>query len=343
MDQEAFRASRYHRQMLFGPLGEAGQKRLGEARVGVVGCGALGSVAANLLVRAGVGCVRLADRDYLQLNNLHRQMLFTEEDVARRAPKAAAAAGHLRAINSDVVVEPRVIDINPFTLPAFAAGLDLLVDGTDNFATRFLLNDLAVREGLPWVYGGVIGASGMVLAVVPGRGPCLRCLFRELPAPGAVPTCDTAGVLGTAVSVVASLEVNEALKLLVDPAARTEGLVTLDLWDLHLQVLPVERDPECPACGARSFPFLDAEAEDLVTSLCGHEAVQVVPAIARAVDLRQLEQRLRPVGPTRLTPFLLEVEVEGAHISVFPDGRAILEGVQDPAAARGLYARYVGQ
>ncbi|GAB4247396.1 MAG: molybdopterin-synthase adenylyltransferase MoeB [Thermoleophilia bacterium] len=335
--------NRYSRQTLFAPIGEEGQRRLARARVGLVGCGALGSVIAGHLVRAGVGYLRIADRDYLELNNLQRQMLFTEADVARRLPKAVAAAEHLRAINSEVEVEPLVVDLNPFSVVDFADGLDLLVDGTDNFMARFLINDLAVSRSMPWVYGGVIGAAGMTLTVVPGQGPCLRCVFPDVPPPGSAPTCDTVGVLNTVVAVVGSLQANEVYKLLVDPEARNRDLLTVDLWDLRFETVQVARDPDCPACGRGEFPFLEAEEEYAATSLCGRNAVQVVPRPSTAVDLEALRARLAAVGEVRQNPFLVEVDVEGKTITVFPDGRAIIKGTDDLSAARVLYARYVGQ
>jgi len=242
---------RYSRQMLVSRIGREGQEKLAAARVGLVGCGALGSVIANHLVRAGIGRVRIADRDYPELHNLHRQVLFTEDDVARRTPKVEAAAAHLRAINSDVSVEPLQVTIDPDTLPAFAAGLDLLVDGTDNFPTRFALNDYAVGRGMPWVYGGVIGSSGMTMTIIPGDGPCLRCLIRDLPDREQTPTADVAGVLNTVVAVIASVEATEVIKLLVEPEARSRHLLVLDLWDLTFDKLEVARDPDCVCCGPR--------------------------------------------------------------------------------------------
>ena len=328
--------------MLYERLGASGQRRLAAARVGVVGCGALGSTIAAHLVRSGVGLVRVVDRDFPEMNNLHRQMLYTEADVALRIPKAVAAAAHLREANSDVQVEGVVADVNSFSILQFGEDLDVLVDGTDNFATRFLVNDYAVQRGVPWVYGGVIGASGMTMTVVPGEGPCLRCVFREPPPPGSVPTCDTAGVLSTAVAVVASIQANEVIKLLVDPDARSRGLLTVDIWSLRFELLPVERDTECPACGLRQFPFLAAAGEPVVTELCGQEAVQVVPREVADLDLAALEVRLAAVGPTRRNPFFTEVEVDGRTVTVFADGRAIIKGVSDLALARTLYARYVG-
>jgi molybdopterin/thiamine biosynthesis adenylyltransferase len=240
---------RYSRQILVQQIGRAGQEKLAAARVGLVGCGALGSVVANHLVRAGIGYLRIADRDYPELHNLQRQILFTEIDVAAGIPKAEAAAAHLREINSTVVVEPWVVTIDEGTLPGFSAGLDLLVDGTDNFATRFLINDYAVRSGVPWVYGGVISTSGMTMTIVPGAGPCLRCLIPELPGPEQTPTADVAGVLSTVVAVIASIEATEIIKLIVDPAARNRGLLIVDLWDLVFEKLELARDERCLCCG----------------------------------------------------------------------------------------------
>lgn len=335
-------SERYHRQMLFAPFAGEGQERLARARVGLVGCGALGSVIASHLVRAGVGHLRIVDRDFLELNNLQRQMLYTEADVRDRIPKAEAAARHLRDINSEVVVEALVADVNPFSIVGFAEGLDVLVDGTDNFSTRFLVNDYAVSRGIPWVYGGVIMASGMTMTLTPGDGPCLRCVFREIPPPGSTPTCDTVGVLNTAVAVVGSLEANEVFKLLVDPESRNRGLLTVDLWSLAFETVELRRDPDCPACGLRSFPFLEGAHEDSAVSLCGRDAVQIVPPSGTRVDLETLTQRLESVGSVRANAFLVEVDVEGKTLTVFPDGRAIIKGTSDIAAARVLYARYIG-
>lgn len=333
---------RYSRQALFARLGSRGQARIASARIGVVGCGALGSVVANHLVRAGTGLVRIIDRDFVELVNLQRQILFDEEDVARCLPKAVAAAEHLRAVNSDVAVEPVVGELTPHSIHDFAAGLDLLVDGTDNFAARYLVNDYSVRFGIPWVYGGVIGASGLIMTIVPGEGPCLRCVFPEPPPPGSAPTCDTAGVMNTAAAVVASLEANEAFKLLVDPEARSTGLFSLDLWDMSFESVPVEVDPDCPACGRRSFPYLEAEEEGTSVVLCGRDAVQVSPSRMTALDLEALGRRLESVGEVRLNPFLLVFEAEGKTLTIFPDGRAIVAGTTDLSVAGTLYSRYIG-
>lgn len=239
---------RYSRQMLVPQLGREGQEKLLAARVGLVGCGALGSVIANHLVRSGVGHLRIADGDRVELHNLHRQMLYTEEDVKQRVPKAEAAARHLRRANSEVRVEPVVARIDETSIAEFATGLDVLVDGTDNFATRFVLNEHAVRSGTPWVYGGVIGTTGMSMTVVPGEGPCLRCFLREPPTLEQSPNAETAGVLSVTVAILASLEAAEVMKLIVDSSARNRGLLVVDVWECSLERLDLSRDPACPSC-----------------------------------------------------------------------------------------------
>ena len=240
---------RYSRQMLLPQIGREGQAKLAAARIGLIGCGALGSFIANHLARAGVGYLRVVDKDYPELHNLHRHALCTEEDVRLRVPKAEAAAAHLRAANSEIEVEPHVATAGVDTLPELVSGLDLVVDGTDNFVTRFLINDCMVKQEKPWVYGGVIGSSGMSMTIVPGDGPCLRCLVRELPTREQSPTADVAGVLSTVVAVIGSVEATEAMKLVVDPAARNRRLLVVDTWDLTFDGLDVPRDPACPCCG----------------------------------------------------------------------------------------------
>ncbi len=239
---------RYSRQVMLPAIGREGQEKLAAARVGLVGCGALGSVISNHLVRAGVGYLRMVDSDYPELHNLQRQILYTEADVRKRTPKAEAVAVHLAEINSEVTVEPWVARIDQASLPGFAQDLDLLVDGTDNFPTRFLINEYALERGIPWVYGGVLGTSGMSMTIVPGDGPCLRCLVPELPDKEQAPTADVAGVLNTVVAVIASVEATEALKLIVAPEARNRKLLVVDLWDMVFDTLTVEPDPACPCC-----------------------------------------------------------------------------------------------
>lgn len=335
-------ADRYSRQVRFGPLGAEGQAHLASARVVLVGCGALGSNIANLLGRAGVGRLRIVDRDFVELDNLQRQVLFDEEDVRSALPKAVAAAEKLRQINSSIAVEPVVVDVNYANVETLVADADAVLDGTDNFETRFVLNDACVKLGKPWVYGGCVGSYGMVLPVVPGETACLRCWLGELPPPGSSPTCDTAGVLNSAVGVVASLQSNEALKLLTGHReALAPGLTVVDVWVNSYQTLNIPRSPDCPACGRRLFPFLEAKESGAAVTLCGRDAVQVTPPPGR-IDLAEAEHRLAGIGRIRRNAYLLKLEVDGCEITVFPDGRAILQGTSDPVRARALYAKYVG-
>ena len=334
--------SRYAKQVLFKGIGKEGQERLANSRATIIGLGALGSTLANHLVRAGVGFVRLVDRDFVELDNLQRQVLYDEEDVRGNLPKAAAAAAKLARMNSEVRLDPRVSDVNYANAEELARDVDLVLDGTDNFETRFLLNDACVKLGRPWVYGGCVGSYGMIMAVLPGEGPCFACLVGDLPAPGSTPTCDTAGVLNTAVSVVASLEANEALKIL---AGRREalagGLQTLDVWHNTSQLIRVPRSPSCAVCVKRGFRHLDSNPS-VATSLCGRNAVQITPPPGSALDLAEAERRLSPLGKVRRNAYLLKFAADGCELTLFPDARAIIQGTHDLAKARSLYARYVG-
>ncbi len=334
---------RYSRQRLFAPIGDDGQKRISAARVTLVGCGALGSHLAQHLVRAGVGRLRICDRDFVELDNLQRQVLFDEEDVRANLPKAAAAAQKIARINSSVAVDARVVDVTWSNVEELVADADVVLDGTDNFETRFLLNDACVKLGRPWVYGGCVGSHGMVLAVVPGDTACFACVVPELPAPGSSPTCDTAGVLGPAVGAVASVQAAEALKLLAGRReALTRSLTTLDVWTGTWQSFAVRRLPDCEVCGRRQFRFLAARDGGAATTLCGRNAVQITAAAGARLDLVDLERRLAPLGPVRRNPFLLRFEPEGFEITVFQDGRAIVKGTDDASRARALYAKFVG-
>lgn len=337
---------RYRRQIRFAPFGEEGQRQLSAAGVLVVGCGALGSVAADLLVRAGVGRVRIVDRDFLEADNLHRQVLYNESDAARGLPKAVAAAERLQAVNSDIAIEPIVADLSPGNIASLAGDVDCIVDGTDNFSTRYLVNDYAVHTGKPWVFGGVVGAEGQVLTIVPGETPCLACLMPEPPPAELQPTCETAGVLGPAVGVVASLQAMEAVKLLSGNRAAINARMTLiDLWTNSLRNVGVSsaRNPDCRACGQRDFAYLEGRRGDSTVALCGRNAVQLAPPPgAPAVDLNELARKLQSIGKVTANPYLLRVEVESYRITVFADGRAIITGTDDPAVARAVHARYLG-
>ncbi len=335
--------SRYQRQMLFPALGEAGQRRLLAARVAIIGCGATGSVIANHLARAGVGYLRLVDRDFVELNNLHRQLLFDEDDVAEALPKAVAAARKLRRINSQITIEDVVADVNPGNVLGLIQDVDLVMDGTDNMETRYLLNDACVQQGKPWIYTGAVAAHGMTMTIIPHETACLRCVMPHPPAPGTLATCDTAGVLGPAVAVVASIAAGEALKWLADMGEISRGMVHFDLMDNRLDRFEIGGPrPDCPTCGRGEYTFLNTAAGTRSVTLCGRNAVQVSGAGETTLDLEQVARALESVGRVRATPYLLRAELDGYEFTIFPDGRAIIKGTDDPAVARALYARYIG-
>ena len=333
---------RYARQTLFVGIGRAGQERIAKSRVLIVGCGATGSVLANTLARAGVGFLRVVDRDYVEGNNLQRQVLYGEEDVLRGLPKAVAAAAQLRRVNGLIEVDARATDLTAENVEELIAGMDLVLDGTDNFETRYLLNDACLKAGVPWIYSGVIAAYGVTMTILPRETACLRCVFPERPLPGTTPTCDTAGVLNGIVGVIAGLASTEALKYLVGSDRLVRGLTWMDLWENTFDRIELPRQADCPACGQGQYEFLDAPLDAGGTSLCGRNAVQVRPPAPMTVDLEELAERLRPVGDVASNGFLLRLRVDGHEVTVFPDGRAIVKGTDDPAVARSLYARYIG-
>jgi adenylyltransferase/sulfurtransferase len=346
---------RYSRQARLEVIGEAGQERLEAARVTIVGCGATGTVLANHLVRAGVGYVRIIDRDFVEPSNLQRQLLFDEDDVTYGQTKAQAAEAHLRNANSEVGIEGIVADVNATNVEEFIADVDLALDGTDNFETRYVLNDACVKLGKPWVYTGVVSTYGMTTLIRPGVTPCLRCMFPEPPPPGSAATCDTAGVLGPAVSVVASLAATEAMKWLVGAEADLgEGLLHVDAWDLTWRQFRLERKPDCPCCVRHEFPFLEPSSESHVTVLCGRNAVQITPTRLVEIDLKARAAKLRGAGKAKASGYFLRFTPSGQTeratddaeeeltLTLFADGRAIIQGSSDLAVARSLYARYVG-
>jgi molybdopterin/thiamine biosynthesis adenylyltransferase len=339
---------RYSRQVLFPPVGAAGQARLARAQVAIVGAGALGATLAELVVRAGIGTVSIIDRDVVEPSNLGRQALYTDEDAREGRPKAVALAEHLARFNPLVRVLPAVLDLHPGNArDRLLRGTDLILDATDNFDARYLINDVAVEAGLPWIYGACIGARGLTAVILPGETPCLRCLFVEPPPPGSAETCDTAGIIGPAATLVASLQAAEALKILVgDLHAVRRTLLSIELWPFRVVELggPAPRPrPDCPACGRRRFEFLDSPRRAGVHTICGRDSVQVVPARAREdVDLAALERRLAPLHPVRRFDGVLRVELPGHRLTVFADGRALVGGTADPALARSLYDRIIG-
>lgn len=335
---DAAQRERYSRQVLFPPIGERGQERLLAAHAVIAGCGALGSFHAGALARAGVGKLTIIDRDFVEPSNLHRQFLFEEEDAETAMPKAAAATRRIARINSTIEVHPAIADLTPSNVENLLGSADIILDGTDNFETRYLINDFAVSRGIPWIYGAAVAAYGLTMPVIPGHTACLRCVYPAPPS-GAQPTCETAGVLSAIVSAVASFQVADALRILATGEVHAR-ITTIDVWGgVVRQVESPERDPDCPCCARREFPYLAERTRQAVT-FCGRNAVQVEGA--GSIDLAALAQRLEPLGPVRANEFALRAQFSGYDVTVFADGRAIIKGASDTGIARSLYARYIG-
>jgi len=333
--------SRYSRQSRFAPVGDEGQRRIREASVVVVGCGALGTVEAEILARAGVGRLRLIDRDFVEYSNLQRQFLYSEADAEAALPKAAAAAKRLALINSEVEIEPMVADLTPASAEELLEDVDLIMDGTDNFEARFLMNDFAVREEIPWIYAAAVGSYGVKLPVIPGQTACLRCVYPE-PPQGSQPTCETDGVLAPITATIAALACGDALKILARGVdSIVARLTTVDVWSGEIrQTKPPLCDPACPCCVRRDFVHLNGQRRAPI-SLCGRNAVQIHER-SRPVDLIELAKKLAPLASVRSNDFAVRALVESFELTVFPDGRAIIKGTTDPGVARSIYARYVG-
>ena len=334
-------ADRYSRQILFKPIGTDGQKKLASSRVAIVGCGATGSALVGLLARAGVGYLRIIDRDYVEPSNLQRQSLFEEADARESLPKAVAASRRIAAFNAEVTVEPHVADLTPENAEDLLAGVDLILDGTDNFETRYLINDFAVANNLPWIYTAAVGSYGVAMNILPGETACLACIFPDSPT-GMVETCDTSGILNSAVNVMASISATEALKLLVgarDKMRRT--LLSYDVWSNDSSEVQAARPrDDCRACCAREFIHLEGKSRPHVT-LCGRNSVQI-HEVRRPIDFGEMTTRLAPHGLVRHNAFVLKFWREPYELTLFPDGRAIIKGTTDTAVARSLYARFIG-
>jgi molybdopterin-synthase adenylyltransferase len=334
---------RYSRQMLFRGIGAEGQRRLAASRVAIVGCGATGSASASLLARAGVGTLRIIDRDYVEPSNLQRQSLFDEKDAAESLPKAIAAARKIASFNSQIAVEGRVEDLVPSNIEALLEGMDVILDGTDNFETRYLVNDFAVKASLPWIYAAAVGSYGVTLNVLPGKTACLACIFPDTPR-GMVETCETSGILNSAVNLVASVAATEAMKLLVSGQALgnlRQTLWSLDVWTNELAEIAAGKPrPGCRACGERNFIHLAGEGRPHIT-MCGRNSVQIHEP-ARPIDFAEMRRRLETLGVVRHNQFVLKFWREPYEMTLFPDGRAIIKGTTDTGVARSLYARYVG-
>ena len=335
---------RYSRQILFSEIGTAGQEKLLKSRLLLVGCGALGASHAEMLARAGVGQLRIVDRDFVEFTNLQRQTLFKESDAAERLPKAVAAKQRIAEINSEIDVDAQIADINNSNIESFIDGCDVVLDGTDNFQIRYLLNDACVKLGKNWIYGAAVSSYGTTMTVIPDETPCLRCIFEEMPDAGSSPTCDTAGVIMPIITSIASIQVAEAIKLLVgDVDSLHRSLIQIDIWNNDWRKIKLAgRNPDCKTCGLRQFEFLNAEAVEFSAVLCGRNAVQIVPPRPVQIDLAGFAEKLSSMPGIKSNEYLVRFSVNGNEITLFRDGRAIVKGTGDVSVARGLYARYVG-
>jgi len=335
---------RYSRQIRFAPIGAEGQARISASRVALIGAGALGSVSAELLVRAGVGFLRIIDRDFVESSNLQRQSLYDEEDVRLNLPKAAAAAAKLRRINSRVRVEPVVDDVNPANVEDYVQDVDLVLDALDNFETRFVLNDACAKHSRTWIYAAAVGSYGLMMPIMPGKSPCLRCMLGSLPAPGTSPTCDTAGVIGPITHIVASMQVAQAMKLLcglLDPSQFR--LVTYDVWThaFHRMELDAEPMKSCPVCSEDRFDYLNGSPLRTVT-LCGRNAVQLIPSVKADLNFPELSKSIPASGAVQFNDFLLKCSAPPYEVTLFRDGRAIIKGTEEAALARSVYSKLIG-
>jgi adenylyltransferase/sulfurtransferase len=332
---------RYSRQVILQNIGEEGQEKLLKSHAVVVGCGALGSTVANNLARAGVGKISLIDRDFIELNNLQRQMLFDENDIGE--PKAIAASNKLHNINSEIEVEPVVKDLNHTNVEDILKDVNVVLDGTDNIQTRMLVNDVCVKLGIPWIYTGAISTSGMTMNVIPGKA-CLRCLYPTIPKIGSLPTCDTMGILNTITSIMGSMETTEAFKILLGniKEGTDSNLIVYDAWSNSFDDIIVRKNKECECCVKGNYEYLDAEDREVLTSLCGRKAVQITPANPKELSLAEMASKLEPLGEVKFTPFIMIFKMDNMEISLFKDGRAIIKGTNDQKVARSIYARYIG-
>ena len=335
---------RYSRQILFDPIGEEGQRRLQAARALIVGCGALGTAQSEALCRAGVGRLRIVDRDFVEPSNLQRQTMFTESDAADRLPKTIAAANHLREINSEVEIEPQIADVNHSNIEQLIDGCDVVLDGTDNFATRYLVNEACVKHNIDWIYGAAVGSYGVTMTIRPHQTACLRCMFDEIPAAGSAPTCDTAGVIMPIINIVAAVQVSEALKLLTGRLENLHGsLMQFDVWrNEWRKIVPGAPRADCPVCGLASYETLSPESHQAAAVLCGRDAIQISPSQTTRVDFASLAERLRRAGEVKFNEYLLRFRTGNFELTVFKDARSIIRGTNEIATARSLYAKYIG-
>ncbi len=335
--------NRYSRQIILKNIGEEGQKNLLKSSVAIVGCGALGTVATNNLARAGVGKITIIDRDFVELNNLQRQMLFDESDVG--SPKAVAAAEKISAVNSEIEVKPVIKDLNYSNIEEILVGVDLVIDGTDNIQTRMLVNDVCVKNEIPWIYTGAIGTSGMTMNIIPGKA-CIRCLYPGVPKTGSLPTCDTMGVLNTATVIMGSIETTEALKILLgyydEKKSTNSNLIVYDTWNQSFDNITVKKNERCPCCADKNYEYLNSDEQEIITSLCGRNAIQITPADPKQLVLSEIADKLEKLGTVKCSDYIMIFKTDDSEISLFRDGRAIIKGTNNENIARSIYARYIG-
>ena len=335
---------RYNRQILFREIGEKGQIKLLNSRILLVGCGALGASHAEILARAGVGFLRVIDRDFVEFTNLQRQTLFSESDAKERLPKAVAAKNRLAEINSAIEVEAVVADVNNSNIENFIKDCDLILDGTDNFVTRYLVNEACVKHNKTWIYGAAVSGYGATMTIVPNETPCLRCIFEEMPSAGSAPTCDTAGVIMPIIATISAVQVTEALKILTgNQDALHRSLMQFDVWQNDWRKIKLQKpNPDCAVCGQGKFELLDAENSGLATTLCGRDAVQILPPKPTSLDLEKLAEHLKSIADVKQNEYLVRLRVEGFELTIFRDARAIIRGTDDESKGRSIYAKYIG-
>jgi adenylyltransferase/sulfurtransferase len=339
-------SKRYERQELFYGIGKEGQKKLREKSVVLVGCGALGCTSANLLVRSGIKRLKIIDRDYIEESNLQRQSLFDEDDIKENLPKAVAAQRKLQKIDPDVSISYDVADLNPSNIETLLENFHIVIDGTDNFETRFLINDFCVKKQIPWIYGACIGSVGLTMNIITPKTPCLRCILEEVPPIGSSETCDTAGIIAPIACCIASIQVAEALKILTDDFdSMSKCLLIIDLWrneTKKLRVDTIKEKSDCIVCKHRRFEFLNSNKHSMTTSVCGRNSIQILPHNGAKINLTELASRLKKIGSVSYNSYLLRFKIDRYELSVFPDGRSIISGTNDAPTAKGLFTKYIG-
>ncbi len=335
---------RYSRQTLFPPIGKSGQEKLSNSRVALVGCGALGASHAEILARAGVGFLRIVDRDFVEFTNLQRQTLYSESDAIERLPKAMAAKNRLTAINSEIEIDAPVADVNHSNIEDLVKDVDLILDGTDNFQIRYLINDACVKLNKPWIYGAAVSSYGTTMTIFPNQTPCLRCIFEEMPDAGTSPTCETAGVIQPIIASISAIQTTEALKILTENFDQLHrSLIQIDVWQNDWRKIKLgQPNADCRCCGERVFEFLDAERSEFSAVLCGRNAVQIAPPKPTVIDLQNLADKLKNLGEVKQNQYLLRLSVGEYELTVFRDARAIVSGTDDIITARSIYSKYIG-